>query len=512
MLDSLDRPAVPGATRPYVLWADQYDPPATGRCCPNCGSQAPKSLVLTVRYTPPDRPMRFARLLHCPDCACHFYERQKLPDYAEDSTVRRGAAPFYLQQGAGIALIARLLARTGRPRGSRFLDVGCGFGFGLDFAARALGWRVQGIDPAPIAVRGRDMLGVAIESRYLGDDETALKGACDVVMASETIEHVPSPIAFLHTLRNVLRRGGMLILTTPNGDDLRRETAAGALAGLLAPGWHLIFQTRDSMQRLLHEAGFSDVVVETDGHSLVAYASDRPFQLVSDEASLHAAYVGYLAARARDFPPDHDLRLGFAGRVLQEAANDGDAAAAEGGYAMLREACGVRFGIDLDGIEALPAEAATGSLQRLAEIMPLSLGCLLYADAMRRIAQGEPRPQLERRLLCAADAADAVRRAVGELAQEDALSEEVAWIARAEAALCVAATGSPDTVARVLALPPFPGPADHHRRPLPERALVTLVNAGFRDLAIGFADALGLQQAGWTNPAHDADACQRSPC
>jgi len=243
--------------------------------------------------------------------------------------VRRGRVPFYLQQGAGISLITTLLARTGRPAGSRLLDVGCGFGFGLDFAIRTMGWQAQGIDPARIAGLGREMLGVPIESRYLGDDEPELKSACEVVMASEVIEHVASPIGFARTLRNVLRLGGILVLTTPDAADLRPQTAPGALVGLLSPGWHLIFQTRQSLRRLLRRVGFSDIVIEKDGNSLVAYASDRPFRLETDRNVPRAAYVGYLAGRAREFAPEHDLLLGFAGRALQEAANDGDTEAGE---------------------------------------------------------------------------------------------------------------------------------------------------------------------------------------
>ena len=375
-----ETPPVPGTTRPYVLWADRYDPPVGGLACPNCGGLAPKPPLLTVRYTSPERPLRFARVLRCPDCSCAFYEQQKLPEYADDAMLRHGRVPYYLQQGAGISLIAGLLARTGRPAGSRYLDVGCGFGFGLDFAARALGWRAQGIDPSPIAAVGAGMLGVAIEPRYLGDDEPGLAGACDVVLASEVVEHVASPIGFVRTLRNVLREGGILMLTTPDVAELRPETTPGALAGLLAPGYHLIFQSRESLAALLRQAGFGHVTIDKDGYALLAYASDLPFELETDRNSLHAAYVGYLMARARDFPVDHDLLLGFAGRALQEAANDGDAEAGERSYSMLREACRMRFGLDLDSVVELPGAAATARLERLAELMPLSLGCLLCAD------------------------------------------------------------------------------------------------------------------------------------
>jgi hypothetical protein len=346
---------------------------------------------------------------------------------------------------------------------------------------------------------------VTIERRYLGDEEPELKAVCDVVMATETIERVRSPIGFARALHNVLRPGGILVLTTHDGADLRPHTTRGVLAGLLSPGLHLILQNRESLQALLRQAGFSDIVIDKNQHSLVAYASDQPFSLESDQVSRRATYVGYLARRAHDFPPDHDLLLGFAGRALQEAANDGDTETAERSYRMLREACRARFGMDLDSITELPEEAATCSLERLAELMPLSLGCLLYADAMRRLAQGDARPALERRLLCATDAADALRRALAELAMEDTLSEEVAWTAGAEAVLCAAAAGSPDIIDRVQALSPFPGGGEQRPRVIAERALVALVNAGHHALGVALADAIGLQQAPWANPTYDAD-------
>lgn len=487
-------PEVPGSKRPYILWPDQYDVPARRLRCPNCGGLAAKPPRLTVRYTTPEQPMRFARVMHCPECTCDFYEQQKPPDYGEELLLQRGRVPFYLQQGAGIASLTAPLLRSGKKAGTKYLDVGCGFGFTLDFASRALEWRAQGIDPSPMATLGREMLGVAIEQRYLGDDEPAYEAAFDVVMAAETIEHVPSPIGFLRTLRKLLRGGGLLILTTPDAAEIRAETATGALTTLLSPGFHLILQTRESLEALLHNASFGQVAIEKDGYSLIAFASDQRFSLAVDQAGFHAAYLEYLTRRMRDFPPGHDLLLGFAGRALQEAVNRGEIDAANGCWHLLRDACLARFDIDLEHIDELPSEAANCTLERLAAIMPLSLGGLLYADTMRRLARETPNFAFERRLLCAADAAETLRRAAAELAMEDALSEEIAWVARAEALLCAAVADGSDVIDRLQKLPAFPGKAERRRHRIRERMLVALVNAGRLAAGAALAERTGLQQ------------------
>ena len=155
--------------------------------CPNCDSTAPKTLVLTVDVQLPDNPAKRLHVLHCPACTAHFYDSQIPPDYAEPKLNDRGRVPFYVQQGAGVSLITRPLAQLRHGPGTAYMEVGCGYGFGLDFALNTKGWTGLGIDPAPLAALGRDALGLPIELRYLRDDDEA-RGTIDVVMGSEVID------------------------------------------------------------------------------------------------------------------------------------------------------------------------------------------------------------------------------------------------------------------------------------------------------------------------------------
>ncbi|HEX3348207.1 MAG TPA: class I SAM-dependent methyltransferase [Acetobacteraceae bacterium] len=448
--------------------------------------------------------MRHSRVLSCPDCTCLFFEDQIPPDYTEEAMLGRGRTAFYLQQGAGISLITRPLAMVPRPPGSAYLEVGCGFGFGLDFALRAKGWRGAGIDPAGLSALGRTLLGLPIELRYLADHEPEFAGSCDVVMASETIEHVTSPAAFLRTLRGTLRPGGILVLTTPNAAEIARSQSPGVLVPLLSPGLHLVLQTAESLHRLLREAGFAHIRQQTDSMSLVAFASDTPFELECDPDVLRDIYRAYLEDRSRRVPRDSDLVLGFAGRCLQEATNDRDWARASRAYDLLREVCRDRFGFDLDRLERLPDGAERAPLERLAELMPLNLGAILFAEGMRRLAlELTARAELGPCFAAAAAAAAALRRALGELAMEDGMSEMIGWAARAEGLLCDAAAGKPAAVDGLLALPAAPAGGAEARSAIVERALAWLVNAGHIKLGRRLADASGLQEASWANAQED---------
>ena len=442
-------------------------------------------------------------VLTCPGCGCPFYADQIPPDYAEDTFLEAGRVPYYLHQGAGLSLITRPLAQLHAPKGSTYIEVGCGFGFGLDYARHAKGWLASGIDPAGIAALGHQSLGVAIERRYLGDTERSLESRCDIVMATETIEHVRSPKAFVHVLRTMLRPNGTLVLTTPDGADLRPETSPAVLIGLLSPGSHLIFQTRESLRHILAEAGFGHVLINKDGHSLVAFASDHPIDLEPDDKVLRADYRAYLESRSRNFPPDHDLFLGFAGRAFQEAVNDAAFDQARALHQSLDQSCRVRFGTSLDDLGRRTAEWHGASLDDLAHHMPLSLGGLLYAGAILRLASGASRASQAASFLHAAAAADLLRDALANLTAADGMSEEIAWTARAEAVLCAAAAGEGDILTRLSALPSAPD-AEHgasRREVIVERSVVELVNAGHYGLADQLVDAGGLNDKAWADPA-----------
>jgi len=473
---------------PTVSWpAADAAPETFAMACPNCGAEVGKPVLGRVNWQTPDHPARSMRILRCPACTCCFYDNQSPPDYADPVMLESGRQEFYLQQGAGVGLITAPLTRIARPPGSIYLEVGCGFGFGLDFALRARAWQGRGIDPAGISELGARLLGVPVTLDYFTPGMVAAQ-SCDVIMGSEVIEHVKSPPAFVRDLRAALKPDGVLILTTPDGAEIGRDVPVGVLVPLLSPGLHLVFQNAGSLERLLRDAGFTEVVVERDGLSLIAYASAVPLRLEADPARRRALYRGYLADRAAGLSADDELFFAFAGRALMESVNDGDFATAGRVWPSLAAALKSRHRIEPDVIAALPAEEGS-SLGALARAMPINLGGILLARTYWRISTGIPRAAVRRQFEAAAAAARAVLLALGALAMQDGNAEDVEWTAGAEAVLCAAAAGSEDALSGLADLPPAPGPTGAaRRREIALRALVEMVNAGHYKLGRTLAD------------------------
>ncbi|HEU4578197.1 MAG TPA: class I SAM-dependent methyltransferase [Polyangiaceae bacterium] len=140
----------------------------------------------------------------------------------------------------------------GRSRPLRLMELGSGFGY-LTYALQRAGHACTGVDVSETAV--------AAARAHFGDyyrvaDLVQLGAArerVDVVIATEVIEHLPDPKAFLVQATRLLEPGGALILTTPNRSiyPLRHAWDTDP------PPIHLWWFSETSLRRLAWELGLS---------------------------------------------------------------------------------------------------------------------------------------------------------------------------------------------------------------------------------------------------------------
>ncbi len=157
-----------------------------------------------------------------------------------NSLKTRIAEPFGLRQMAQL------------PRGL-LVDVGCGNGEKLEIA-RQLGWQTLGLELDASAVQAARHRG--LEIREGGYALLAQLGQlADCIVCSHVLEHVHQPTELLRLLRQALKPGGNLLLSTPNARSHLRLHYGRNWRGLEAPR-HLAIPAQQWLVRTLEAQGF----------------------------------------------------------------------------------------------------------------------------------------------------------------------------------------------------------------------------------------------------------------
>jgi 2-polyprenyl-3-methyl-5-hydroxy-6-metoxy-1,4-benzoquinol methylase len=218
----------------------------------------------------PGQPPRWHKegfdIFQCQSCSLLF--RGELPEPEELPTIydgdyfcrkaKSGADGYadYLREETEHRLIAKRRARwLDRLRfPGRLLDVGAAAGFFMD-EARNAGWQVEGIDVSQeMSRRGREQLGLEITT---GPFQHAAysPASFDAVTMWDYIEHSIDPASDISKAAEVLRPGGMLMLSTGDATSAMARIS-GRRWHLLTPRHHNFFFTCETLKHYLEARDF----------------------------------------------------------------------------------------------------------------------------------------------------------------------------------------------------------------------------------------------------------------
>lgn len=288
--------------------------------CRVCGCNEPLSEVVAAPHLA--FPETVATFVKCATCESISYA----DDILAFERIQEGDVQVFLRQylesTAGIWEMFWPVAVLDRPASKSFLDVGCGFGFTADAWRRVFNSEAYGCDPAAYAQAGRQLLGPHIFHALLDDVPELANKKFDIVYASEVIEHVPDPTAFVQLLASRVASDGVAVLTTPAADFIDEKNDPTTIEAALAPGFHGFLFSRAALESLLKDAGFSHVVVERHSERLLAWASNSPI-VKHDPQNVLEPYLDYLRCGALVSAPNASkeqlaLRSGFTYRLYKE--------------------------------------------------------------------------------------------------------------------------------------------------------------------------------------------------
>ncbi|MEO5324634.1 class I SAM-dependent methyltransferase [Mesorhizobium sp. CC13] len=303
--------------------------------CPVCENSGDKAYVLTAKNTQTEKDTESELFLYlCVACRSLVYHPYPNIDYAQH-TSRELSIRDYIEFNGAIDLVAKNILRVipdgGRP--GRLLDIGCGFGFGLDAIRSIMGWQVKGFEPSHYGDLGREQLALDIVNDFAATNTTS-EDLYDVVHCSEVIEHVHDPHEFIAILKSFLVEDGVLILTTPDADRIHSRTDPSSLLALLSPGAHTIIFNDQALVEALKKAGFQYVEIDKSAASMLVYASRVPLgfhaRSESQSATLLHRHLKEALSKAR---PGSSLEIGLRYRLFRSAIDTGNYRLAEEAFA-----------------------------------------------------------------------------------------------------------------------------------------------------------------------------------
>jgi ubiquinone/menaquinone biosynthesis C-methylase UbiE len=144
----------------------------------------------------------------------------------------RGPAETYSHYKLKQTLLYLIKSEPRLNNRSILLDVGCGIGTDLNMlSVSGIEGEFLGLDISFVAIKKANELTkrrgkqnfywivASAEHLPIRDD------IIDIIISSEVAEHLQNPLAFLSETKRVLKKGGVLVLTTPNPDYLLGKIA-----------------------------------------------------------------------------------------------------------------------------------------------------------------------------------------------------------------------------------------------------------------------------------------------
>ena len=362
-------------------WIAVGDATARTVACPVCGAMGPHTPVLGAPSMSP--PHVALTLLRCAGCASGFFDPPGITSFSDLGQNGEDFWRFYVEVGGGVwETIWPTLAERRSGRRS-LLDVGCGFGFAVDYWQRTGRGDAVGVELADYGQVGARLLGITVHNRLLQDIPELAGRRFDVVYASEVIEHVPDPSAFVALLAKFVADDGVLVLTTPSVGFVQQVNHSPTLHAALSPGFHGFLLSAQAFGDTARRNGFTHVDVRQFNERQMLWASREPLAVDTAPDGIHADFLRYLEARVDAFDGASPVWQGFAYRSLKNAVNESRfAAAGEVGNRLLDAVAAVYGPHVRDPAAALARLRACNEMADVGKAMPYFLpGFYFYLGA-----------------------------------------------------------------------------------------------------------------------------------
>ncbi|TAD99071.1 MAG: methyltransferase domain-containing protein [Bacteroidetes bacterium] len=148
---------------------------------------------------------------------------------------------------------------------NRIIDIGCGNGHFLKVAQKK-GWQVYGTEFTDEAIKKCEEKNIQMQQGILNPANYEAD-FFDIITSFEVLEHINNPIEEVKNFKQILRKNGLIYLTTPNFDSLSRLYLKQSWTVIEYPE-HLSYYTVKTLKQLFENQGFKTKKISTTGISI----------------------------------------------------------------------------------------------------------------------------------------------------------------------------------------------------------------------------------------------------
>jgi 2-polyprenyl-3-methyl-5-hydroxy-6-metoxy-1,4-benzoquinol methylase len=201
--------------------------------------------------------------------ACSFVFSNMRPSREELDKVYSGYSRDAERTEATLQKMRRTVANLKNlSEARRVLDIGCGDGEFLSLF-RDLGCQVYGTEYDARTEEVCRKKGIAMLPGGVIPllDDSGLIESFDLVVFTEIIEHINNPLDVVRNISRLLRKGGILYITTPNFASLERRVL-GPQWGMICYPEHISFYSPRTINHLMRKCGYQKLSLRTENVSI----------------------------------------------------------------------------------------------------------------------------------------------------------------------------------------------------------------------------------------------------
>jgi 2-polyprenyl-3-methyl-5-hydroxy-6-metoxy-1,4-benzoquinol methylase len=196
----------------------------------------------------------------CRDCGFVFLslrpDEEEILEYYAHEYYGEGSHKFQSWLEAFRVFFAwKRMRRTQKffSRPGKALDIGCGQGTFLQLLQRE-GWECHGTELTPGSARRASQRGIPVSVGEIPEDQFP-PHSFDLVSFWQVLEHLRDPMKVLKGLRPLMKKGGIVAISTPNIESLQAKVASRQWFHLDPPR-HLCLFSPKTLARMMKSLGF----------------------------------------------------------------------------------------------------------------------------------------------------------------------------------------------------------------------------------------------------------------